>query len=334
LNERATVGKKKLQVFVSSTYSDLREERQAAVEAILKAGHIPAGMELFAAGNESQLQTIRRWIDESDAYMLILGGRYGSVDKATGTSYTELEYDYAVSQDKPVFAVVITEPALEAKVKKEGTSAIEGEQPQKLKALREKVLSRISSFFADAKDIKLAVHETLSDFLVRYDFKGWVSGDEVEEVGTLLQELNALRKEKAELEKELSALKKKAGTSKSGTFSDSELDEVLTLLSSNVVESNVFNEKGDEAPRRFSVLRILSLKRDDLVTGVSSYSGPVDRFLFSTIAPKLAVHGVAAVETSGSGRFRTQRYRLTPKGLALLAYIDKKGMKKKDSEVS
>jgi len=52
--------KKKLQVFVSSTYLDLKNERQAAVEAILKAGHIPAGMELFAAGNESQFETIRR----------------------------------------------------------------------------------------------------------------------------------------------------------------------------------------------------------------------------------------------------------------------------------
>ncbi len=55
--------KKKLQVFVSSTYEDLKEERQAAVEAILNAGHIPAGMELFAAGDESQMAVIRRWID-------------------------------------------------------------------------------------------------------------------------------------------------------------------------------------------------------------------------------------------------------------------------------
>jgi len=36
--------KKKLQVFISSTYTDLKEERQAAVGAILTAGHIPAGM--------------------------------------------------------------------------------------------------------------------------------------------------------------------------------------------------------------------------------------------------------------------------------------------------
>ena len=72
---------KKLQVFVSSTYTDLKEERQAAVEAILSSGHIPAGMELFAAGDESQMTVIERWIDESDIYLLILGGRYGSVDK-------------------------------------------------------------------------------------------------------------------------------------------------------------------------------------------------------------------------------------------------------------
>lgn len=47
---------KKLQVFVSSTYTDLKDERQTAVEAILDAGHIPAGMELFKAGNDSQLK--------------------------------------------------------------------------------------------------------------------------------------------------------------------------------------------------------------------------------------------------------------------------------------
>ncbi|HYI02988.1 DUF4062 domain-containing protein [Hyalangium sp.] len=67
--------KRKLQVFISSTYIDLKEERQSAVEAILESGHIPAGMELFAAGDKSQLETIRRWIDDSDVYLLILGGR-------------------------------------------------------------------------------------------------------------------------------------------------------------------------------------------------------------------------------------------------------------------
>ena len=64
--------KRKLQVFISSTFSDMIEERQAAVAAVLKAGHIPAGMELLTAGDKSQMKTIERWIDESDVYMLIL----------------------------------------------------------------------------------------------------------------------------------------------------------------------------------------------------------------------------------------------------------------------
>ena len=38
---------KKMQIFVSSTYEDLKDERQKMVEAILDAGHIPAGMEIF-----------------------------------------------------------------------------------------------------------------------------------------------------------------------------------------------------------------------------------------------------------------------------------------------
>ena len=130
--------KRKLQVFISSTYSDLIEERQAAVAAILKAGHIPAGMELFTAGDKSQMKIIERWIDESDVFMLILGGRYGSIEPTTGLSYTELEYDYAFQQGKPSFAVVISEEALEAKVKARGTDVIEKKNQKELEQFRKK----------------------------------------------------------------------------------------------------------------------------------------------------------------------------------------------------
>jgi Domain of unknown function (DUF4062) len=64
----------------------LRKERQAAVEAILTAGHIPAGMELFTAGDESQMEVIKRWIAESDVFLLILGGRYGSLVQPGGNN--------------------------------------------------------------------------------------------------------------------------------------------------------------------------------------------------------------------------------------------------------
>ena len=51
------------------------------------------------------MKTIRKWIDESDVYMLILGGRYGSIDEESDLSYTELEYKYALSKNMPVFAI-------------------------------------------------------------------------------------------------------------------------------------------------------------------------------------------------------------------------------------
>ena len=105
---------KKLQVFVSSTYIDLIEERKIAVQAILNAGHIPAGMELFSTG-KSQMKTIQKWIDESDVYMLILGGRYGTVEPKSGKSYTQLEYEYACSKKIPVFAILLSETLITLK---------------------------------------------------------------------------------------------------------------------------------------------------------------------------------------------------------------------------
>ena len=97
------MAKKKYQVFVSSTFSDLKDERQAVNRAILNLGHIPAGMELFPASDTDQMSFIRRVIDDCDYYLLIIGGRYGSTSDE-GLSYTELEYNYAVDQKKPVLA--------------------------------------------------------------------------------------------------------------------------------------------------------------------------------------------------------------------------------------
>ena len=149
-----TLMNKKLQVFVSSTYNDLKEERQAAVEAILDAGHIPAGMELFKAGNESQLKTIYKWIDESDVYMLILGGRYGSIEAKSGKSYTQLEYEYALSKDIPVFAVVLSNLFLAQKITNLGLkNATEQIAPDKYQTFKALVMSKIIREVDDRKDI-------------------------------------------------------------------------------------------------------------------------------------------------------------------------------------
>lgn len=194
---------KKLQVFVSSTFTDLKEERQAAVEAILSSGHIPAGMELFSAGDESQMSVIERWINESDIYLLILGGRYGSIEKNSGKSYTQLEYEYAISLNKPLFSVVISDAALDAKVKNMGISVIEKDNQKELKDFKEVVLSNLVKFWDDKKDIKIAIHETIADFSFRKDLIGWIRGDNSINSAFLAEELARLTKENSELREKI-----------------------------------------------------------------------------------------------------------------------------------
>lgn len=171
--------KRKLQVFISSTYSDLQIERQAAVEAVLEAGHIPAGMELFAAGNESQLTTIRRWIKDSDVFMLILGGRYGSIEPKSGKSYIQLEYEHAAKLKKDLFAAVITDEQLNNKVKNEGVSAIERKHGEQLESFRSTVMSKMCGFFGDTKELKMIVFKSLNELATQEKLTGWIRAEDV-----------------------------------------------------------------------------------------------------------------------------------------------------------
>lgn len=63
---------KKYQVFVSSTYQDLIEERQKVIEALLGKNCFPVGMEYFPAANDDQFTVIKKLIDRCDYYILII----------------------------------------------------------------------------------------------------------------------------------------------------------------------------------------------------------------------------------------------------------------------
>ncbi|MFS4471603.1 DUF4062 domain-containing protein [Chryseobacterium sp. T20] len=215
---------KKLQVFVSSTFTDLIEERQAAVEAILSSGNIPAGMELFTAADESQMTIIKRWIDESDVYMLILGGRYGSIEMTSGKSYTQLEYEYAVEQNKPLFAVVLSENFIDRKVSKTGKAVLESENNKELGQFKKLVMSKMIKYCDDNKDIKIAIHETLSDFSYRKELIGWIRGDNAVNTSLLADEIARLTKENNELR---NALPNKQETLYNG-LNYTELKKLLT----------------------------------------------------------------------------------------------------------
>jgi hypothetical protein len=101
---------KRYQVSVSSTYLDLKEERHAVIMALLQLNAIPSGMELFPAADEDAWTLIKSVIDDCDYYLLVVGGKYGSVDPVEDISYTEKEYDYAIECGKPVMAFLHGDP--------------------------------------------------------------------------------------------------------------------------------------------------------------------------------------------------------------------------------
>ena len=314
--------RKRLQVFVSSTYIDLIEERQAAVSAVLKSGHIPAGMELFNASDKSQLEIIKKWIDESDVYMLILGGRYGSVEPESGISYTELEYDYALEIEKPLFAVVINENALEEKIKKHGSSVMEVNNPSELKLFRAKVLNNMSSFFEDIKDIRLSVMESLPEIASTRELAGWISGNEIPDTKGLVDEIAKLNTDVKKLTSENLILTKRIDQN-SKSDNSSEFDELEKILNSIEIKipPKLVEDKEDISQNLFYLFKAF---QDDFVTGVTNQiqQGDTIYFLYHNVCPKLLIHGLVQNEKVASVRWR--RFSITKKGQDFLAYLEKK----------
>ena len=97
------------QIFISSTFFDLQDERQAVLRAVRELEHMPAAIELFPATDDSAWQLIRDVIDTSDYYVLIVGGRYVSLDEAE-LGYTEKDHDYAVATKKPLVPLLHKNP--------------------------------------------------------------------------------------------------------------------------------------------------------------------------------------------------------------------------------
>ena len=192
--------KRKLQVFVSSTYTDLIEERQAAVEAILTAGHIPAGMELFAGKNVEQMNIIQRWIDESDVYLLLLGGRYGSIDEESGKSYTHLEYEYAKGVNKPIFVVVASDKYIDEQSRERGADAVmELKKREEYLQFKKQITGKYVKHWDSHPTLQLAIINTIHVLDREENLVGWVRGNEAVDTGAIAEELARLTKENSEL---------------------------------------------------------------------------------------------------------------------------------------
>ena len=163
---------KKFSIFISSTLEDLTKERQQAMNAIVSAGHFPVAMESFTAGDELPLEHIMKYMDDIDILLLILGGRYGSVEKKTRKSFTQLEYEYAKMLKKPIVPLVLQDDYLKTK---EPDSNIEKNQSVKSYKNFKNLIARDHSSkpIHCLEDIWREVTNAIHSFEKDKDIGGW-----------------------------------------------------------------------------------------------------------------------------------------------------------------
>lgn len=199
------MAEKKYQVFISSTYSDLKEERRKILDILLMADCIPAGMEAFVASDVEQFEVIKKVIELCDYYILIIGKRYGSISKQTGLSYTEMEYEYAKQLNIPVLVFALDESVDVPEDKRE----IEPQKVEALKAFRQKALTnRLATIWKTQDELTGAVAISIMRATKEIQRPGWQRATEYDEA-SLRREIMDLQRDKDKLAAELNTAKKK-----------------------------------------------------------------------------------------------------------------------------
>lgn len=166
--------KRRYQVFISSTYEDLKEERQHVIQALLETKCIPIGMELFPAASVDQWELIKRIINECDYYVVIVAGRYGSTHKS-GVSYTEMEFDYALSIGKPVIGFYYKNPDNLRGSQLEKTS----KGRKQLAVFTSKVKSKVCRPWTSPAELGSAVKSAVLNELEFNPKPGWVRANDM-----------------------------------------------------------------------------------------------------------------------------------------------------------
>lgn len=173
---------KKYQVFVSSTYEDLVEERKLVSNALLESNCIPAGMELFPAANKKSWEIIKNVINDSDYYLLIIAGKYGSLgkdDSGNKCGFTEMEYDYAKKIGKPIIAFIHKDIDNIVSKKVEPTKA----GKKRLERFSKKVkLDANVKFWSNSGELISSIKSSLNELIKTTPTNGWIKGNEIFEI--------------------------------------------------------------------------------------------------------------------------------------------------------
>lgn len=190
---------RKYQVFISSTYEDLKTERQAAISCLLDMNCIPVGMEQFPASSLSQWEYIKKMIDMSDYYLLIVAGKYGSIDPEENISYTEKEYRYAIHKKMPILAFLHENIDLLPVIKVGATD----EERERVKNFHNTVkkAGRLVDFYSNEDELKYKIAMAITKITNDTPMPGWVRADQAEKAIATAGDTDGIRDLQRQLEK-------------------------------------------------------------------------------------------------------------------------------------
>lgn len=285
---------------------------------------IPAGMELFPAADEDQFAFIKKVIDDCDYYVLIIGGRYGSLT-ASGISYTEQEYQYAIEKELKVIALLHENPA-DIPL---GKSDLDPALRERLSAFRESVSTgRLVRFWNSANELPGIVALSLSKTIKTYPARGWVRADRVQSAD-LLVELNEVRKQNELLSRELASRQIEPQPSVAGLAA---LDDTIELHGTHRYDNRPYSWKASMTWRAIfsavcpylvqhpaaSTVKDIIKKSAFEVSNSRGYNAALDDQVFQTVSVQLKALGLVKIEylktvDGGMGLF----WSATPAGDAL-----------------
>ena len=159
---------RKYQIFISSTYKDLINYRQVVSDEITFRGHISAGMENFTACGEDLETYIKRVIDDSDYYVLIIGQRFGShIPTNVNISYTMMEYEYAKAKGMRIIPFIYS-----------GDQVLDGNDlnvnKQKFESFVNQISKTVPQYFKDENELIRKLTKAIENEITNHPQKGWV----------------------------------------------------------------------------------------------------------------------------------------------------------------
>jgi hypothetical protein len=182
------------QIFISTSGRDMQPERMVLSQTLVGMGFFAWGLE-----HRTPLTTTlaRRQIDECDYVILLLGSQYGE-QAISGVSYLSLEYEYALSQAKPIIVFMHEQP-------ENREIDLQETHPQlkdKFLAFRKKLLHEAEHifYFKTPRELELAVRLNIPLMIEQYGGQGWVPAHQAQQ---LQDEIRLLRNKILQLEQRL-----------------------------------------------------------------------------------------------------------------------------------